>query len=341
MTKKDNPKDGATPSEGVAVIIENQIAGEKNAKERCINLTQYISKKAWLIIGYILGATLILGANSIRMHYSWSADLDNAHYSFEKSNAKNRDLALKYHGHRQDTENALREQIDILIIENEKSAEEIDGLRSNEKMFRDKMLAAQSERDHLHSDTHELDDKLTKTEAAYKLAGQRVVFLEKENAELKRAKEGMRKRIVSISGTINTLVSQAQKNEWSYLLARETNLICVGLAKDDPSLLKSAEGLQAKRTGKPFDIAEWHNMTHLADVIVKLNSSNCAKWLVSKNGWEGVVAKNLHDYLKTLAAEAKPKPMIINIEGVGAEIEEFWKKVKADMEASGALPAAH
>ena len=34
MTKNDNHKDGATPAEGVAVILENQVAGEKNQVRR-------------------------------------------------------------------------------------------------------------------------------------------------------------------------------------------------------------------------------------------------------------------------------------------------------------------
>ena len=204
----------------------------------------------------ILIGAIFLGANSIRMHYSWSADVNNAHSAFNKVNETNRNLALKYHKNRSEREKGLREHIEKLNSENE---------------------------------------------------------------QLKRAKEGMRKRIQEFSTTINNLVNEQHKNRRSYLLARETNLICVGVAKDDAQMLKQAEVIQEQRTGKPFDIKEWHNMSVLAEVIIKLNSGNVSKWITSKDGWRDVINKDLHSYINNLALTAKPKPIIINIDGVNVD----------------------
>ncbi len=90
---------------------------EATADNRCDLITNQISKKAWLIIGCILGATVVLGGNSIRMHYAWSVELEETHKAFQQSEDGNRDLSLKYHKHREEREQGLRDKIDELHAE--------------------------------------------------------------------------------------------------------------------------------------------------------------------------------------------------------------------------------
>tara|TARA_R100000152_G_C6767293_1_gene192461 strand:+ start:116 stop:1078 length:963 start_codon:yes stop_codon:yes gene_type:complete len=54
--------------------------GEASADSRCSHITHQISNKAWMIIGIVA----VLGANSIRMHYSWKGDVDKAHKQISK-----------------------------------------------------------------------------------------------------------------------------------------------------------------------------------------------------------------------------------------------------------------
>lgn len=68
--------DGQVHAEDAADIRHDQV--EVSADLRCDRITHQISNKAWIIIGVVLGATALLGANSIRMHYSWSEDVDKA-----------------------------------------------------------------------------------------------------------------------------------------------------------------------------------------------------------------------------------------------------------------------
>lgn len=289
--KKDNQK---------AIIVNQSIAedaadvrhdiGEATADNRCDHITNQISKKAWLIIGCILGATLVLGGNSIRMHYSWSSDLDNAHNSFQESNARNRDLALEYHNQRRETEEGLRDQIDKLVIEQEEITKE---------------------RDHLHQDTHVLAEKFVRERTKFETAESQTKALEQEVAELKRAKEGMRKRLQQGSDTLNTLATVINDERKKYLKAKETNLICVGAANNDVAYFHKAETYQSERTGRPFDIRLWENINTLASVVIRLGASDCAKYMIGKEGWRDVVDVELHEFLESVAADKNPTPIII------------------------------
>tara|TARA_R100000152_G_C6755897_1_gene179646 strand:+ start:447 stop:1259 length:813 start_codon:yes stop_codon:yes gene_type:complete len=226
--------------------------GEANADNRCDHITNQISKKAWLIIGCILGATVMLGANSIRMHYSWSSDLEQAHKAFQQSKDTNRDLSLKYHKHREEREQGLRDKID-----------------------------------ELHAQI-ELEDQ---------------------------KKKHLVKKINNFGETINRLVSNAEENKNKYLLAKETNLICVGAARNDVSMFHKAELCQEERTGKPFDIRTWNNMNILASVVIRLSASNVAKYFISQDGWREVVDVELQEFLESVAADENPRPIIIPLEG--------------------------
>ena len=131
------------------------------------------------------------------------------------------------------------------------------------------------------------------------------------NAELEIKVNGQRKGINRRDEQIETykalsksLQQQIADNRHGYLIARETNLICIGLAKDDPSMLKRAETIQAKRTGKPFSICNWENKNHLATTIVNLNAIHCAKWVITCKNWKQAIPAEFHDYLIGLALES-------------------------------------
>jgi hypothetical protein len=142
-----------------------------------------------------------------------------------------------------------------------------------------------------------------------------------EVSELKAAKKGMRSRVLESQKSVNTLVdrlaiaeserddlrNEIAGNRTGYLMARETNLICIGLAKDDPSMLKQAEVIQTKRTGEPFSICKWKNMETLATTIVYLNAIHCAKWVTLCENWKKAVPAEFHDYLTGLALESDKK----------------------------------
>jgi hypothetical protein len=114
---------------------------------------------------------------------------------------------------------------------------------------------------------------------------------------------GMREAIQRKDATIDKLIVDAQKNRNSYLLTKETNLVCLGVAKDDVSKLKAAEQYQTLHTGEPFCIMRWKNADIFASSIISLNARHCAKWVISKKNWESSINYEFHDFLLGMAAE--------------------------------------
>ena len=225
---------------------------EATADQRCKDITSQISRKAWLIIGVIFAATIVLGANSIRLHYSWSSDFDEVHKAFNKSNERNRLVAARYHAQRREQEIGLRDKIEELNSEIDIEVEE------NRRLI---------------------------------------------------------KKVNNFGDTINKLVASSEENKNKYLLAKETNLICIGAARNDISMFYKAELCQEERTGKPFDIKTWHNMNTLASVVIRLSASNVAKYIISQEGWREVVDVELQEFLESVAADENPRPIIISLEG--------------------------
>ena len=91
--------------------IDITLQNEDHAITRCNNITHQISKKAWMIIGLVA----VLGANSIRMHYSWKGDVDKANKhiaKLEKSVKKDGKVVVWFDKQRQYT-NKHFQQVDM------------------------------------------------------------------------------------------------------------------------------------------------------------------------------------------------------------------------------------
>ena len=93
--------------------------GEATADTRCDQLANHISSRAWLIIGFILGTTIVLGGNNIRIHYAWSDKLDEAHKLFEETRADNKNKAIRDSKHRKAETGELKAEIEQLRMANE------------------------------------------------------------------------------------------------------------------------------------------------------------------------------------------------------------------------------
>lgn len=139
------------------------------------------------------------------------------------------------------------------------------------------LATAEAQRNEQHEDTHILADKFIRERTKF------------EDAEA--LAKSLQKKIAS--------------NRESHLMARETSLICIGVAKDDAEKLKLAEKYQAKRTGEPFSILNWKNADVFATSIIALNARHCANWVVSQKNWEQSIDSELHDFLIGLSAEQK------------------------------------
>lgn len=98
--------------------------GETKADHRRDHIANQISNKAWMVIGVILGATLIVGGNSIRMHYSWLSDFDEA----RKMNAE---LVARYHDDHREREGVLLRELQVSQIESGNLLEENMILKSH------------------------------------------------------------------------------------------------------------------------------------------------------------------------------------------------------------------
>jgi hypothetical protein len=139
----------------------------------------------------------------------------------------------------------------------------------------DRLATAEAQRDEYHDDAHALYDK--------------------------RQRE--RKLLQESQALAKSLQQQIADNRHGYLMARETSLICIGVAKDDAEKLKLAEKYQVLRTGEPFSILRWKNADVFATSIIALNARHCANWVISQKNWEQSIDSDLHDFLIGLSAE--------------------------------------
>lgn len=103
---------------GIAGIVRNQGRSEINAQISCNHITHVMGTKVRLIIWVVLLTSVILGCNSIRMHYSWKSDVDKANKLIGKlqkdlKNGKNnREVVVWFDKQRQYSDKNF-EQIDI------------------------------------------------------------------------------------------------------------------------------------------------------------------------------------------------------------------------------------